>query len=252
MATYAVSDLHGYMNVFEKGLERVGFTDADMLYVLGDAIDRGPDGIRILEYIREHKNMDLIIGNHEFMMLNSVDPDGRDKCNGKDSDLWLYGNGGTKTYAQYLALTKKKRQSLLLWLRRRYVIRTLEAGGQTYCLTHSYYDPKCENRMYFELDCAAVWNIVWRSMYRDDWDTRGINIYKDYPYTFVTGHVPIPVVKRSFEGDKTYNDLRIFEKGNFIDIDGGCCVGYHEAVHNGALFYRLDDRKVFAEPMPAE
>lgn len=252
MATYAVSDLHGHMDVFVKGLERIGFTDADTLYVIGDAIDRGPDGIRILEYIKDHKNMDLLIGNHEFMMLRSVDPDGKDKCNGEDSDLWLYGNGGTKTFAQYAALTKKKRQSLLLWLRRRYVIMTLEVGGRTYCLTHSYYDPDGENKMYFELDDDTVWSIVWRSMYREDRSTRGINIYKDYPYTFLTGHVPVHRVQRIFEGYSIYNDLRIFEKDNFIDIDGGCAAGYHREINNGALFYRLDDRKTFAVPMPEE
>ena len=86
MATYAVSDLHGHMDVFEKGLERIGFSEADMLYVIGDAIDRGPDGIKILEYIKDHKNMDLLIGNHEFMMLNAVDPDGKEKCSGGDAE----------------------------------------------------------------------------------------------------------------------------------------------------------------------
>ena len=40
-----------------------------MLYVIGDAIDRGPEGVKILEYIKLHNNMELIIGNHEFMML---------------------------------------------------------------------------------------------------------------------------------------------------------------------------------------
>ena len=52
MATYAVSDLHGQDRTFEKGLKLIGFSDSDMLYVIGDAIDRGPDGIRILEYIK--------------------------------------------------------------------------------------------------------------------------------------------------------------------------------------------------------
>ena len=60
--------------------------EADVLYVIGDAIDRGPDGIKILEYIKDHKNMDLLIGNHEFMMLNAVDPDGKEKCSGGDAE----------------------------------------------------------------------------------------------------------------------------------------------------------------------
>ena len=47
MATYAVSDLHGQYRTFEKGLRSIGFSDSDMLYVIGDAIDRDPADHRI-------------------------------------------------------------------------------------------------------------------------------------------------------------------------------------------------------------
>ncbi len=76
MATYAISDLHGQYGIFEKLLEVIDFSDDDYMYVLGDAIDRGPDGIRILQKIMTSPNMDLLIGNHEFLMLNSMDLDG--------------------------------------------------------------------------------------------------------------------------------------------------------------------------------
>ena len=121
MATYAVSDLHGQYDLFIEGLERIGFGESDELYMIGDAIDRGPDGIRILQYVKDHKNMDLLIGNHEFMMMNSVDPNGRDVCNGPDWMLWLYGNGGNSTFDGYCQLELKERKSLLFWLKRRYV-----------------------------------------------------------------------------------------------------------------------------------
>ena len=45
VATYAISDLHGQYKMFLKFLEKVEFSDKDSLYMLGDAIDRGPDGI---------------------------------------------------------------------------------------------------------------------------------------------------------------------------------------------------------------
>lgn len=59
MAVYVVSDLHGQFEVFMDGLEKIAFRDNDELYVIGDAIERGTDGIRILQYIKEHKNMDM-------------------------------------------------------------------------------------------------------------------------------------------------------------------------------------------------
>ena len=51
MSVYAVSDLHGQYKTFVKGLKEIDFSDSDTLYVIGDAIDRGPDGIKILQYI---------------------------------------------------------------------------------------------------------------------------------------------------------------------------------------------------------
>ena len=85
-ATYTVSDLHGQYDIFEKLLETIHFSDDDFMYVLGDAIDRGPDGIRILQMIKDAPNMDLLLGNHEFMMLNAVAPDGSvDDTPGKDT-----------------------------------------------------------------------------------------------------------------------------------------------------------------------
>ena len=48
MATYVVSDVHGYYNLFMNVLSQVGFSDRDYLWLIGDAIDRGPDGIKII------------------------------------------------------------------------------------------------------------------------------------------------------------------------------------------------------------
>ncbi len=129
MSTYAVSDLHGYYDVFIRGLDRIGFSETDTLYVIGDAIDRGPDGIKILQYIMAHRNMDLIIGNHEFMMLNSVDPGGYKECNGTDAFLWLNYNGGRATFRKYKSLRLNDRMVLLSWLNHRYVIKTVEIKG---------------------------------------------------------------------------------------------------------------------------
>ena len=97
------------------------------------------------------------------------------ECSGDDAELWLYGNGGIKTFKQYSDLSTKKRQSLLLWLNRRYVIKTIEVDGRPFCLTHSYFKEELINKIYSELQYRDVWNIVWTSMYREDWETRGFD-----------------------------------------------------------------------------
>ena len=76
MSTYVVSDLHGQFDIFMRLLEKAHFSPDDKLYMLGDAIDRGPDGIKILQYVMNSENMEFLLGNHELMMLTSVDPDG--------------------------------------------------------------------------------------------------------------------------------------------------------------------------------
>ena len=49
MAIYVVSDIHGYGKLFEKLLETIDFSESDYLYVLGDAIDRGPDDLEEID-----------------------------------------------------------------------------------------------------------------------------------------------------------------------------------------------------------
>lgn len=134
MAVYVVSDIHGYYDLFLKGLTEIGFSDQDYLWCLGDMIDRGPDGIQILQYIMKHDNMGLMIGNHELMLLNSVDDYGEAICSGKDAYLWLNANGGRITFYQYKELLVEERIELLDWLKQRYVVRRMDIGGQTYCL----------------------------------------------------------------------------------------------------------------------
>lgn len=249
MSVYAVSDLHGRYDLFLKGLDKICFKDSDELYVIGDAIDRGPDGIKILQHIKNYKNMSLIIGNHEVMMLLSVNPDGKKKCNGEKSELWLYYNGGSVTWERFAKLREKDRKSLILWLNRCHVIKTIEVEGKRFCLTHSYYSEDLENKMYFEADPGEVWDVVWTSMFREDYDTHGGNIYKDYEYQFITGHVPVQKAALTHGRRDDFNELRPYEVGNLIDIDGGCARGYFPGFNNGAIFLRLNDMKVYPIPM---
>ena len=46
---YVMSDLHGMYSSYLKMLRKIHFCDADMLYILGDVIDRGPQPIQILQ-----------------------------------------------------------------------------------------------------------------------------------------------------------------------------------------------------------
>ncbi len=61
---------HGYsLEKFKDFLDKVGLRDEDFLYILGDVIDRGHDGVKILKWLMLQPNVELLLGNHEAMML---------------------------------------------------------------------------------------------------------------------------------------------------------------------------------------
>ena len=62
--TYVMSDIHGMAELLEKMLRKIAFSPADMLYILGDMIDRGPDPAGV---IASRKNIVALRGNHEDM-----------------------------------------------------------------------------------------------------------------------------------------------------------------------------------------
>ncbi|MGW8566520.1 metallophosphoesterase family protein [Isoptericola sp. NPDC055881] len=79
---YAVSDVHGYRDVLVRALADEGLTDADgrwagadaRLWFLGDYLDRGPDGVGVIDLVRalvdeSEGAVGALLGNHEVLAL---------------------------------------------------------------------------------------------------------------------------------------------------------------------------------------
>ena len=75
---YVISDIHGCYDKYLAMLEKLNFGDDDMLYFLGDAVDRGPDGIKILLDMMGRKNVVPFLGNHEDMFYRVIRSIGRE------------------------------------------------------------------------------------------------------------------------------------------------------------------------------
>ncbi len=79
--TYVVSDIHGCGDKYNALLAHIGLRPEDRLYVLGDVVDRGPDGPKILLDMMSRENVTLIRGNHDesaYLILSEVlDGNGR-------------------------------------------------------------------------------------------------------------------------------------------------------------------------------
>lgn len=73
---YALGDIHGYKEPYDTALQIL--KPEDSLVLLGDVIDRGPNGIAILQDLIRKKvntpesNITFILGNHEKMMFEAL------------------------------------------------------------------------------------------------------------------------------------------------------------------------------------
>ena len=69
---YVMSDIHGQKRRFDSVMKQINLQPDDTLYILGDVIDRNPDGIKILRQIMAMPNAKMLLGNHELMMMNAL------------------------------------------------------------------------------------------------------------------------------------------------------------------------------------
>lgn len=70
MSVYAFSDIHGNGAIWDK--IKAFLKEDDKVYFLGDAIDRGPDGYRIMKEMLADPRITYLKGNHEYMMDNAL------------------------------------------------------------------------------------------------------------------------------------------------------------------------------------
>jgi hypothetical protein len=98
-ALYVVSDVHGYSTDLVHGLDRIGFGDDDELWVLGDLLDRGPDGIGALDLVMSLQQdapdrVHVLMGNHEILAL------GRHRFPGsRFAESWVINGGKARDQA---------------------------------------------------------------------------------------------------------------------------------------------------------
>ena len=72
MANDVVGDIQGCFEEFKKGLELIKFQGSkDFLWITGDLVNRGPDSLKVLEYVLKIKNsVHIVLGNHDLHYLN--------------------------------------------------------------------------------------------------------------------------------------------------------------------------------------
>lgn len=71
MARYAIGDLQGCCDVFQRLLAHIGFNPGrDTLWLTGDLVNRGPQSLETLRYVMQHETcMQTVLGNHDLHLL---------------------------------------------------------------------------------------------------------------------------------------------------------------------------------------
>jgi bis(5'-nucleosyl)-tetraphosphatase (symmetrical) len=75
MATYAIGDIQGCLASFRQLLDRVSFTpSSDRLWLVGDLVNRGPDSLGTLRFIKNlGSSIRLVLGNHDLFLLAAAE-----------------------------------------------------------------------------------------------------------------------------------------------------------------------------------
>lgn len=67
---YVIADIHGCYEEYMELIHKIKLSkDKDHLYILGDALDRGTEPMKVLLDIMEIQNVTYIIGNHDYLFL---------------------------------------------------------------------------------------------------------------------------------------------------------------------------------------
>lgn len=205
---YAISDLHGCYDKYVKMLEKINFSDNDFLYVLGDIVDRGPDGIKILEDIMKRKNVIALRGNHDFLayhLLKALNS-GQDGNNIIEKyHRWIF-DGGSPTEKGFNELDEAEQKKLLLFMSYMPIYEEIEVNGNKFFMSHTV--PEKERMQSFE-------KLLWQEFIIGEPEYE--KVY--FPDKFiVTGHTPTAFIDRKFKG-------RIWKDNNHIAIDCGAVFG---------------------------
>lgn len=130
---YVISDLHGYPRErFLSLLAKAGFSDNDFLYILGDVVDRNGDGgVATLQWLLYQPNVQLILGNHEAMLLGcsfvfeEIDENFENRMTAEKLDMLqrYMADGGDATLKAMQKLGRDEQENILDYLRNALYIR---------------------------------------------------------------------------------------------------------------------------------
>lgn len=212
MTTWAISDIHGHLDVWKKVKNIIA--PEDKVYVIGDLVDRGPQSWETFKVVYQDPQAIVMCGNHEDMLINA--------CTDyfKNDESWQYEsyhqsirNGGYGTMSDWEMETC--REGWLKTLKKLPLILQYK----NIVLTHAGYTP------YIDEDDSKISreDLLWdREHYFDIWNS---NWHRD-DIIIVHGHTPNQHLAEDLRADWNGGAFRYFNNHKICIDSGGFFSGH--------------------------
>ena len=191
---YVMSDLNGEYEKYKAMLDKIQLRDEDTLFVLGDVIDRGNQGIRILLDMMNRENVCPISGNHEYMasccfgwLKNGITQENMNKLKDEQvQDLadWM-ANGAYPTIRELTLLSRDEQDAVFEYVLNFPLYEVVYVKQQKYILVHAglgNFNPLKE------LSDYTIDELVWQ---RPKLEKR---LFDNLETFVVCGHTPTPLI----------------------------------------------------------
>lgn len=216
---YVISDIHGCYEQYMKLLDKIHFSETDTLYILGDAMDRGPESVKVVTDIMKRPNVKYLVGNHDYFIIylakNMLEDIRENRMESSlNSEQWVeyhfwMKDGGEVTLSQLEALTYEEQQAIFDFIENASSYEVIEDKEKQYILAHAGINSFSEGKSLEEYD---FFDFIDGRM---NYDKR---YYSDENTFIITGHTPTPFIR------KDHKPLVYLENGH-IAIDCGCVYG---------------------------
>ena len=214
---YVMSDLHGDYDKYMQMIKKIELKDEDTLYILGDVIDRGDDGLKILFDMMKRSNVIPLLGNHEYMaytVLKKLNVEitaynyntHLDETSIEAYENWML-NGGITTCQKFTELNKVQREEIIDYIGEFELYEEIEVCGREFLLVHGGIGEFEEEK---DIEECNLHEVIWS---RSDYSRQ----YYKSKY-LVTGHTPTYNISDEYDG-------KIYIKNNHIAIDCGVSHG---------------------------
>lgn len=183
MRRLCVGDIHGCYDILQKVLDTCKFSDSDTLYSVGDFTDRGPQNVKVLDFLMSLKNFKPVVGNHDFWNYQYLRSQVTDSPMNLDAyQCWDRYNGGRETLLEEMDMPREWKEKVYNFLKD--IPYTINLGDKV--IVHTVCSKEYYNNLNIPLEDITMETLMSSNLVLDDvydagiWDRDILKGCKDY------------------------------------------------------------------------